>query len=691
MTVTSSLNSIDHHHLKSTCSSGAIIQLSQFTMKRRKKSTQLPSIGASPLNLLLVLHLLISLIHISYCSITFNGIPAAFGDLDLNKRTDIVVIGDDGTRIDLYLQHQRQVQPALELGFSCKTDKPIVQVYLADIDGDGNPNLLPLILVDNNRYQLKSLKVKSLEQNPPFATKLQPNAIYSLALNSENTGSNISNNSMAESLPLKREPPNCELTDLGMEMRSQPLLFDLEGDLRTDFMGLDNESVVSVWTPPKPGSGSEVFEKMPQKHWSFIKKEFFSEIHSNSFIDVNHDNAADIVLSSGVNVAYLFSDPDPSKSFRKISKEFSLDDKYHEYGQSSLADINADGTIDHIIPRCHRSTKKCEIIILIDHSHNEVIFKFDNYTGGGDKSKYFDYRLEVHEFATNYKFPITLRASDLDGDGYTDFVAVAKNYLDSKNKVIYLRNIPDPDTSKQDGSPGATRFMTRTFDIQEIHFDNANQNIHLVTLFDINEDGKVDMLIGASESDSKPHDMNVTAKMNSQMVDACFMKVLVTNGFCSDEAGSNGQSARGPFICFELSQNDGKKMQGCAGQLAQSSHFALQQPYVIFGLGQTPHFVETLNVSIPGFGPDRRVRTRVLEQIVPDAQVIIIPKQKDNPNSWDYKMFLSPMSDLVFSTLIALAGLCLLILFIIFILHRQETKEDAAEHEEYKRHWPESR
>ena len=76
---------------------------------------------------------------------------------------------------------------------------------------------------------------------------------------------------------------------------------------------------------------------------------------------------------------------------------------------------------------------------------------------------------------------------------------------------------------------------------------------------------------------------------------------------------------------------------------------------------------------------------------MPDAQVIIIPRQKDNPNSWDYKMFLSPMSDLVFSTLIALAVLCLLILFIIFILHRQETLEDAAEHEEYKRHWPESR
>ena len=471
-------------------------------------------------------------------------------------------------------------------------------------------------------------------------------------------------------------------------MSAQPLLFDLDGDLRTDLMSLDKEGYVSVWKAPKVGS--EQFEKMPSNEWNFIKREYFTELHSNSFIDMNQDGAADIVLSASGSIAYLYADPDPSKSFKTISKEFdNLDDKTYEYGQSSLVDINADGKIDHIIPRCHRTTKKCDIIILFDNSRKEVIFKFDNYTAGSENG--YEYRLEKHEFASKYVFPITLRASDLDGDGYTDFVVVAKNVREFKDQVIYLRNVPEPEKSKKDGPISGAKFMTRTFEVHVIPFEQSNLDVHLVILFDINEDGKVDMLIGASESNRKPYDMNISAKMNTQMVDACFMKVLVTNGFCSAEAGSNGQSARGPFICFELSQNDGKKMQGCAGQLAQSSHFSLQQPYVIFGLGQTPHFVETLNVSIPGFGPDKKVRTRVLEQIVPDAQVIIIPKQKDNPNSWDYKMFLSPMSDLVFSTLIALAVLCLIILFIIFILHRQETLEDAAEHEEYKRHWPESR
>lgn len=662
------------------------------------------SLSRKFINLLLfqiaVLHLTSTVF--SALAVSFNGIPAAFGDLDLNKLTDIVVIGDDGSRVDIYYQHQRQIQPPLELGFSCRSDKPVIQVYLADIDSDGNPNLLPLILVGQRgkekSYQLKSLKVKHLDQSSPlFSTNTAYSLATAAALNSDgSSSSNFSNNSLAESLPFKREPPNCEYIDLGVEMSAQPLLFDLEGDLRTDFMSLDKDGLVNVWKPPKIGSSSDLFEKMSTDEWRFIPKAYFAEPHSNSFIDINHDNAADIVLNAhGSMIAYLYADPDPSKSFRSFSKQFSdMDDKTYEYGQSSLVDINADGKIDHILPRCNKNTRKCEIIVLFDNMRKEIIFRFDNTTGPGDPEYAYDYQLEQITFAKNYDFPITLRASDLDGDGYTDFVAIAKNNKDSKNRVVYLHNIFDTQSAKNDPLTLGSKTVTRTFEVQEVPFSAVNPShtsIQLVTLFDINEDGKVDMLIGSSESNDKPNDMNVTAKMNTQMVDACFMKVLVTNGFWTQDAGSNGQSARGPFICFELSQNDGKKMQGCAGQLAQSSHFALQPPYVIFGLGQTPHFVETLNVSIPGFGTDGKVRTRLLEQIVPDAQVIIIPKQKDNPNSWDYKMFLSPMSDLVFSTLIALAVLCLLILFIIFILHRQETLEDAAEHEEYKRHWPESR
>lgn len=36
-----------------------------------------------------------------------------------------------------------------------------------------------------------------------------------------------------------------------------------------------------------------------------------------------------------------------------------------------------------------------------------------------------------------------------------------------------------------------------------------------------------------------------------------------------------------------------------ASQLSQTAHYALQLPYTVFGLGQTPNFVETIRVGIP--------------------------------------------------------------------------------------------
>ncbi len=36
-----------------------------------------------------------------------------------------------------------------------------------------------------------------------------------------------------------------------------------------------------------------------------------------------------------------------------------------------------------------------------------------------------------------------------------------------------------------------------------------------------------------------------------------------------------------------------------AGQLSQSAHFALQLPFTLFGLGQTPNFVDDLEVGVP--------------------------------------------------------------------------------------------
>lgn len=664
-------------------------------MKRRKKCPA--DSWLVPRSVQIIIALLSFIAASGECTITLKGIPTAFGDINSNKRTDIITISGDGKTIDIHDQNEIRPHIQSQPPESCKSQRfPIVQVYLADIDRDGNPNILPLLLTsgdsEDKTYRLVSLKS---ENDQSIKTKLNSSPTYSLAtsaaLNSDGSLANSSSNTPAEAeaQALSRSQIHpCDFELLGVEMTAQPFLFDLDGDLTIDFMSLDMKGDVAVWSPPKNSQPQDSqFKKSTPSFVKDISKDFFMAPHSNAFININDDSVADIVLSSRGQVAYLYADP--TERF-KFVKNFSrhLDYENYEYGQSSLYDIDADGKIDHIMPRCNKSSnKQCEIISISSNGHVESIFKFTNETGPVDPYTY-NYRLETIKFAKDYEFPVTLRGADLDGDGFTDFVTIAKDVKNGNNKnvVLFLHNVPLPEKLIE------SRTMKRTFEPSlrgqdEIPSDHV---AHLVSLFDVNEDGKIDLLIGHSEANAKnPGDMNVSTSLN-KMFDACFMKVLVTNGY-TNEHGSHGQGARGPFVCFELTQNDENKMKGCAGQLSQSSYFSLQQPYVIFGLGQTPHFVEKMWVTIPGFGRGGTDRTRVLEQIVPDAQIIIIPKDQDDPDSWGYKMFLSPMSELVPPTLIALSIICVIILIIIFILHRQETLEDAAEHEEYKRHWPESR
>lgn len=624
------------------------------------------------------------------CTIKFNGIPAAFGNLDLNRRTDIVYIAEDGKTLTVLYQHEPQQEESQSPKQSCFFDDPIAQVYINDINSDGEPNLLAL-LNKKGHYELVSLTLKRLNTNDLrySKTKLTSNTAYLMSSPAALTSDKISdqsnsNNSMSNPLALVSIPeqiPRCDSNPLGIELKYQPLLFDLDGDLRTDFMGLDLNGVVTVWK--SSSSGDKQFTKWRENWISKVPPEYLEDPHSNAFIDINHDQVADIVFSAkNLKFGYVIANSTATNYFNPIV-EYNLD-KGHTYGQSSLVDIDADGKIDHVIPRCSQDTKTCDIVMAHNNGKLTSIFSFKNVS-------HYDYRLQSQRVG-DYQFPIMLRSSDLDGDGYTDFVAVAKDIGNSTTDVIYLHNIPRPDDNRP--KQQTEFFLNRTFKIHIVDRGDNPEHAIIVTLFDVNEDGKVDMLIGRSNqsyTDVKdPKDIQVYAEMNKQMVDACFMKVLVTNGISNNE-GSYGQSARGSSICFELSQNDGNRMQGCAGQQAQASHFALQQPYVIFGLGQTPHFVEKLVVFIPGYGPDGNNRNRTLEQIVPDAQIIIIPRDPNNPLSWDYKMFLSPMSELVPPTLIALTAICVLLMIIIFFLHRQETLEDAAEHEEYKRHWPESR
>lgn len=114
-----------------------------------------------------------------------------------------------------------------------------------------------------------------------------------------------------------------------------------------------------------------------------------------------------------------------------------------------------------------------------------------------------------------------------------------------------------------------------------------------------------------------------------------------------------------------------------AAQLSQSAYFALQCPYTVFGLGQTPNFVDELSVGLQRSqgSPERK---HTWQSIIPNSQMIIIPYPPDDPSSWIAKLLVTP-SKLVLFTGVGLLGVCCFILLIILVLYLKEKREDKRE------------
>jgi integrin alpha FG-GAP repeat containing protein 1 len=182
--------------------------------------------------------------------------------------------------------------------------------------------------------------------------------------------------------------------------------------------------------------------------------------------------------------------------------------------------------------------------------------------------------------------------------------------------------------------------------------------------------------------------------MNERMLDANFLKIVVTSGRCQDgkcyKQGilekeyrvAYGTNQPGPFVSYNFLDVNGNRKMSCSGQLSQSGYFSLQVPYLIFGLGSYANFIDELWVTVPSNSTLFK-RSHLWEQLVPDAQVIVIPHPPDSPKQWITKLFLTP-SDIVFQMGYVLLGICVGLVLIVAIFHRKEAIEDRTERQEFR-------
>lgn len=583
-----------------------------------------------------------------------SALLTAFGDFNHDRLTDIFLITDNGRSFELIFQNYHKVNffKKSELKCSFKNGELIATIIPSDFTGNAMMDLI-LVSTPPSRYNVFNLRL--LAGN---LTHIDCNAL--------------------DELPFA-------------QVDSQPLLLDINGDMISDLLVEQNEEYY-VWIGNHQTIG---FVKQPFPFNIFGKHVSMKQPNSNSFIDLNNDGVADIVINDRQTIQYWLAGKDGYRTYwKKIPypslelPQIILDDLL--IGQLTLADINNDQIIEHILPVC--TLFSCSIYALNNFSSWEPILneiKINNF--------YYHF-VEFKE--RQLHLPVTLRVGDLTNDGYPDLVAIMKQ-IDGNDsapsRVVLFENLPSNDN-----------FLNRTFkptvlEISSSVFDEDKEAPVLITYFDLLEDGKLDLIVNTAPIVSDrvvldTQNFKIIRLSEREELDTNFLKVLVSTVLCTNNScyGEDyyilekyqvpyGTNKAGPQVCYELVDYKGHWIKSCSGQLSQSAHFALQMPYAFFNLGMYANYIERVSITVPS-GNTSVIFQRIENQIVPDSQIVVIPNPLNEPRKWKIQFFLTP-SEFINNTLYTFGAICLVLIIIIIILHRREVRQDEPERQMFKGFW----
>ncbi|CAG2110630.1 unnamed protein product [Medioppia subpectinata] len=571
-----------------------------------------------------------------------EGVLGAFTDFNYDRITDVLLITESGRSVEVvdggideepYLSRRSDIKCT----FADESGDRIVGIVAADFTGNSYSDVLA---VTQNVHKLptdKSFKLWLFRVN----------------------GTHILCNT---TVPLVES------------IKSFPLVLDYNGDMIADFIVESDDCRKELWTSLWPSL-------WPQCLHSMHTNQLMAYPNGNAFIDLSapKDFAADVYITGAHTMEYWFHTPGQGFTAQNsVNISYPNRDVYTVWGQSTFADIDFDGVIEHMLPVCKGgdidACDEPQILVLSrngsDYHWVEALDEEDSHELGltFTQRQLFGY-LDLF---------VTLRAGDMDSDGYPDVVTAMLDRNTSQTRAVWLQNSA---TDPQD----SIGYRGRKFRIQWVSSEedsSDDESIHLVTIFDFNEDGNLDILVNTHNANHS--DIRLRAYENSGQLSENFLKVLVTSGICSgDECPHIRAPLVGPHVCF--SPSEGKQV-GCGGQMCQTAHSALQLPFVLFGLGDIPNFIENITVSIPSGPLPAAPRRQTWYELIPDSNLIIIPYPANDTANWVQKLYLDPKY-FAFQTMITLTSLCCLLVVIIAILHKRELKQDIIDQREYRRHW----
>lgn len=546
------------------------------------------------------------------------SVLGAFGDFNSDKLTDLFLASSDSHKLEIWVA--TGVKPSFEKSeVQCTVPGVITSIMPGDFDGDSIMDVLVTSKDSGDKSDVVDVRI--------FWGRLR-------------MGVDCANST--------------HVAGLGW----QPLLLDYNGDRVVDLLSAraEDPNTRTVWTfgpsrTPTPvalGVGASALAKP----------------HSNSFVDLNDDMTADLMLTahSSMEVWYWVGNGSFSGPHRR---DYPPDAAVK--GQSLFVDVDADGDMEHVMPVCLGSPDcKHSAIMVLNGSH--WVTWFESFQDGAN----YTWKFHVDEGQPpDVAMPVALRTGDVDMDGYPDFLAILEGKPQGQKKVVtratLLLNV------RCSSCPFGRNLVPYWNYGALANFDSAK----LAAFFDIDEDGHMDILL---TNGTRQNGFHTFALRNQFSDDACFIKVLALSGLCYTDCPQGhlayGTNQPGPLVRYRIITSSGYPQESCSSQLYQSAHYALQLPYSVFGLGQSPNFVDVLTVALANNESSEHPSVHhQWTQIIPNSQMVVIPYPANDPSRWVNKLFVTPGRQ-VLLTFIALAGTCVFIVLIIGALHWLEKRED---------------
>lgn len=615
--------------------------------------------------------------------------PVAYFDVNSDKLTDIVAVSRERTSINIFLAQNQP--PYLKRAYRSDnlTERfkgrqlKIVSVRPGDFTGNGLADLMVTLGEDEKingtvtPVDIVFCTVNLLDQK---------HLLMNLNCGGPGNGAILKG--------LTQEP---SVLDLNGDM-----VLDLIGEMRTE----RETKLRMIWLSENTRESFEWIEKPFQVigQWSNETIRDMIPVSSNAFADIDEDGIPELLIITKdptapkeKGVYYLESfeivrDPQEQIAFQFKQPPELMDtgnrNETQVIGQPMIIDFQHTGTLQHLIPFCTDLHCKNTIGIYVMDQEKALPLPLGPLTYEGLRWSFIPpptihHKNNYHpnngtkpfKMETLYSRALSLRVGDYNLDGFPDLLGVLRSDAtggqNRNTRAVLFENVPCVP------APESPCHYNRTFTANFNIFKDY-RNVISASFYDISDNGALDVILVGMHKQMQTVQRQrfvIRAFENEMNFDASFLKVLVLTGQdCLQCDGSipYGNVLPGATIRYSSINTKGVEESGIAVQTYRTSHMTLDLPCNVFGIGHSPNFIESLAVTAPN---PEKVYKKVWKQIVPNSQIVVIPKPMERPNRWIMKLFLTP-SDVVLKTFGILVAICFVLGTLAGGLEFKERRED---------------